>query len=320
VKYKYLFGPVPSRRLGISLGVDVVPYKVCTLGCVYCECGPSTKYTVERKPYYKAEDIFNELRNFLSEKPKLDYITFSGGGEPTLNSDIGKIVDYIKDSYPQYKIALLTNGSLLWREDVRNDIKKCDLIVPSLDAVTEDVYKKINKPAEEIKIEDIILGIKKIKEESAADIWLEVFIVPGINDTDEELAALKNIIMDIGPGKVQLNTLDRPGAEEWVKPASESRMNEIKEFLMPVKVEIVKTYEPKEGYSEYSKDLEENFLAVLRRRPCTVDDFADVFKIQKDVAMKYLHGLEKSGKIFSEKEDRGLFYRIKENGTEKKQH
>lgn len=320
MKYKYLFGPVPSRRLGVSLGVDLVPYKVCTFNCIYCECGKTTDFTQERKPFFDADRIIEELRDFLIPEPELDYITFSGGGEPTLNSDTGKILNFIKDSFPAYKVALLTNGSLLWKEDVRDDIKKCDIILPSLDAVSEGVFKKINRPCIGIEIKDIVKGIKKIKEESSARIWLEVFIVPGINDRKEELKLLKDTITEIGPEKVQLNTLDRPPTEEYVMPASREKMQEIKDFFMPVKAEIIKDFVHKGSSGEYLSDIEEKFLSILRRRPCTAEDLSGAFELQTVIINKYLRELEKSGRIISEKRTRGVFYRLKENGTEKKKN
>ena len=313
MKYEYLFGPVPSRRLGISLGVDLVPYKVCTFGCIYCECGPTTNFTHQRKPYIAGDKIIKELKIFLNNKPKLDYITFSGGGEPTLNSDIKKVLDFLKEEYPAYKVALLTNGSLLSNKNVRNDIKKCDVILPSLDAVSEETYKMINRPCCGIKVSDIIKGIKKIKQKSAAEIWLEVFIVPDINDNEKELKLLKDTIMDIEPDKVQLNTLDRPATESYINTASMKKMYEIKDFFKPVKVEIVKNIRHKEGFGEYSKDIDNKILSILKRRPCTAEDLSQSFDIRTDILIKYLHELKKSDRIISEKKRRGVFYRIKEN-------
>jgi wyosine [tRNA(Phe)-imidazoG37] synthetase (radical SAM superfamily) len=315
LNYKYLFGPVPSRRLGISLGVDVVPYKVCSLGCIYCECGETTEYTLERKSFFKASEIINELNDFLSGSPELDYITFSGGGEPTLYSEIGEVIDFLKDKFPYYKIALLTNGSLLNRSDVRKEIKKCDLIIPSIDAVSQDVFEKINRPCSGLNATDIIDGIKMIKDESLARIWVELFIVPGINDTEQELRKLKDVIVEIKPDKIQLNTLDRPGAVDWVRPAEKAELEKVKEFFGPLNVEIVKKFEVREIAGEYSKDFENEIVAVIKRRPCTIQDLMAVFKIEQEILLKYLRALEKSGRIISKKEERGVFYRYKD-GTE----
>jgi len=184
--YKHIFGPVPSRRLGVSLGIDLVPHKVCSLNCVYCECGKTTDLTVERIEYVPYGEVISELDRFMSENPKPDYITFSGSGEPTLNSRIGDIVSYIKNKYPDVSLALLTNGTLLSDPEVRKEIIACDLVLPSFDAATETAFDKINRPSELIGLEQYLNGIIEFRKEFKGKIWLEVFILPGYNDSPEE--------------------------------------------------------------------------------------------------------------------------------------
>lgn len=157
--YKYIFGPVPSRRLGSSLGIDLIPYKTCSLNCVYCECGKTTDLTFERKEYVPTERVIEELDDYLKTEPELDYITFSGSGEPTLHNGIGEIIKFLKENYPQYQLALLTNSTLLNDEKLQDEIKKLDLIVPSLDAVSEDVFQKINRPVEGLSAQKIVQGL-----------------------------------------------------------------------------------------------------------------------------------------------------------------
>ena len=152
----YLFGPVPSRRLGISLGLDLVPHKTCSLNCIYCESGKTTNLTIERKEYIPTAVLISELTTFLKTKPKLDYITFSGAGEPTLHSDIGTIVTFIKKNYPDYQLALITNGTLFYLSKLRREVKPVDLILPSLDAVSEKTFKRINRSHRELAIKKII--------------------------------------------------------------------------------------------------------------------------------------------------------------------
>ena len=144
--YKYLFGPVPSRRLGMSLGIDLVPKKVCTLNCVYCEVGKTTKLTTNRMEYVKYDKIISELNQFMSNNPKIDYITFSGSGEPTLNSKIGEVLAYVKQNYPDVKTAILTCGALLSSPQLRSELLEADVVLPSLDAATQAVFNKINRP------------------------------------------------------------------------------------------------------------------------------------------------------------------------------
>ena len=146
MKYKHLFGPVPSRRLGLSLGIDPIPYKTCSFDCVYCECGATTKLTAARKEYIPVDEIISELDSFLSSNPTLDYITFSGSGEPTLNIGIGRVISYLKKNFSQYKIAVLTNSSLFSDPEVREELLLADVIMPSLDAVSENVFQKITDP------------------------------------------------------------------------------------------------------------------------------------------------------------------------------
>jgi wyosine [tRNA(Phe)-imidazoG37] synthetase (radical SAM superfamily) len=310
-KYKYIFGPVPSRRLGVSLGVDIVPYKTCAFNCVYCECGRTTDHTTIRKPYIKARVIIRELKNYLKDSPRLDYITFSGGGEPTLNSDIGKIVGFLKDEFPSYKLALLTNGGLLGKKQERDDIKRCDVIIPSLDAVSDEAFAKINRPCPGIKVVDIVQGIKKIKQESSGRIWIEVFIVPSINDSRQEIDLIKKALLEISPDRVQLNTLDRPGTEGWVVPASAQELARLARSLKPLRAEVIAGGGVKKGFEKYSSDIQEKIISTLKRRPCTADDLAGIFSLRIDILNRYLNELEDSDKIVSEKKERGVFFKVK---------
>ena len=218
MKFKHLFGPVPSRRLGVSLGIDLVPHKTCTLNCVYCECGRTADLTLDRKEYVPTDEILNELKHYLDESPALDYITFSGSGEPMLHIKISEIINFLKNNYPGYKVAVLTNGTLFYNKWVRGEVKNADILIPSLDAASNEIFKKINRPHEKLNLKEIINGLAELCREFSGVIWLEIFIVPGLNDTDSELQKIKNIIEKINPDKVQLNTLDRPGTENRVMP------------------------------------------------------------------------------------------------------
>ncbi|HHT62115.1 MAG: radical SAM protein [Bacillota bacterium] len=233
---KYWYGPVQSRRLGRSLGVDVMPLKTCSLDCVYCECGATNSLTLERKEYFPIDEIIGSLDEILKEKPDLDFITFAGSGEPTLHTGLGKIISFIKEKYPHYKVAVLTNATLLNDPAVIADIEKADLVVPSLDAVSAEIFEKINRPVKNITPETIISGIKNLKNSFKGDIWLEIFIIPGINDQDEELALFKDTINKLGIKKVQLNTLDRPGAVDWLKPVSKEYKEKIASKLGNVEI------------------------------------------------------------------------------------
>ena len=217
--YRYLFGPVPSRRLGRSLGIDLVPQKTCTFDCAYCECGRTTVLTLERREYVPTGRVIAELDDCLAKAPDIDYVTFAGSGEPTLHSGIGDIISFIKDRYPRYRVAVLTNGALFVDPDVRAALMRADLVVPSLDAVSEDIFRDINRPSPGITAGQVVAGLVAFSREFPGVIWLEVFIVPGKNDTDEELLRLRDAVAVIAPDRVQVNTLDQPGTDIRVRRA-----------------------------------------------------------------------------------------------------
>jgi len=298
---------VPSRRLGISLGVDLVPHKTCSLNCVYCECGKTTDLTVERKQYIPTTDVIEELGEFLKDRPKLDFITFSGSGEPTLHSGIGEICDFIKSNFPEYKLALLTNGTLFFDPAVRQEVKKIDIILPSLDAATEDIFKKINHPHRDLKINAIIDGIVKLRSEFTGKMWLEIFIVPGLNDTSEQIAALKDAVHFIQPDLVQLNTLDRPGTAEWVRQASKKTLEKIAEQL-DWETEIIANFKKREQISSYSIDVENAILQMLRRRPCTTADLSASLGKHENEINKYIEALLEKNIIAAKRMSRGNFF------------
>ena len=308
MKYKHLFGPVPSRRLGISLGVDLVPHKICSLNCVYCEVGRTTDLTIERKEYIPLNDILAELKSYLDNEPELDYITFSGAGEPLLHNGIGKIITLIKENYPKYKLALLTNSTLLYDEKVRKEILGIDLLLPSLDAVSKKVFKKLNRPNSQLDNDKIIEGLIKFSKDFSGKIWLEVFIVPGLNDTTEELELLKNVIHQIAPDKVQLNTLDRPGTENWIEPVSKNRMEEIAEFFKPLPVEIIAKFQSRNKLRSYHKNVEQQIIETIKRRPCTDKDLSEMLGLHINEINKYLSELLHEGSVTTQQQERGIFF------------
>ena len=225
--------------MGVSLGINLLPEKICSLDCVYCEAGKTELLTTERKAYTRTYTIFKELTNILETKPKLDYITFSGIGEPTLHSDIGEIIKYLKINHHEYKVCLISNSTMLVDETIHNDLTFCDLIMPSLDAVSDDVFRKIDRPFKDIKPKDIIEGLIAFRKKFKNQMWLEIFFLEGINDTPPELLLLKEACVRIKPDKVQINSLDRTGTEDWVKKVNQERLIEILEYFKPLNAEIV---------------------------------------------------------------------------------
>ncbi len=307
---RYLFGPVPSRRLGLSLGIDLVPLKTCSLNCVYCECGRTTRLTVARKEYVPVDKVLEELDRFIRGNPRLDYITFAGSGEPTLHLHIDRVIAHLKEHYPQYPLALLTNGTLFSSAHLRTQVKGLDLIIPSLDAATEEVFRKVNRPHPALHCAEVISGLIDLRREYHGEICLEIFIAPGLNDSAAELAAIKTTIEKINPDRIQLGTLDRPGAESWVREASPERMKEITAFLGG-STELIKEPDPGTKAFHIDADFRETILQTLRRRPCTVEDLSRISGVHQAEVQKYLRHLLSKGQIEMERRKRGTFVKIK---------
>ncbi|MBN1397093.1 MAG: radical SAM protein [Bacteroidetes bacterium] len=310
--YKYLFGPVPSRRLGMSLGVDLVPKKVCSLDCVYCEVGKTTKLTLDRKEYIKFDRVKEELTNYFTNNPDPDYITFSGSGEPTLNIRIGEILQFIKQNKPGIPVAVLTNGTLFYDKNVRDAIKDADVILPSLDAATEDVFKKINRPPDNLTIDKYIQGLIALREDFKGKIWLEIFILPGYNDSDIELMELKKAILKINPESVQLNTLDRPGTIENLRGATREELQRVINFWKLDNVEVIAASLERKNIQSYRKDAETAIIETIARRPCTTDDLSKILGMHINEINKYLDVLESENKIEPVRQERGVFYKRKD--------
>ncbi|HOX34380.1 MAG TPA: radical SAM protein [Methanoregulaceae archaeon] len=231
MQYAHLFGPVRSRRLHRSLGIDLVPLRICTFNCVYCECGTVPAFCTKRRVFFDEQDVISELEDYLIRSPPLDFLTFSGSGEPTLSLSIGHVIRFLKQRFPEYRVAVLTNGSLLWDPAVRNDLLAADIVLPTLSSVNEETFRAIHRPAPEIRLNDIIEGINRFRKEYSGAIWLEVFVVPGLNTTDDEVAGLRGAIRAIRPDRVQLNTLDRPGTEGWVRASDARELERIRSLL-----------------------------------------------------------------------------------------
>lgn len=316
MNYKHLFGPVISRRLGISLGVDVVPYKYCSMNCIYCEVGETTKLINEPEELVNLNEVIKELDDYISKNPKLDYITFSGAGEPLLYSRIGDLINYIKDKYPQYKLALITNSTHLYRSDINAELLKLDMIMPSLDAVDQDIFESINRPYKTIMVKEIIDNLIDFNHKFPGEMWLEIFFVPELNDFPEELTRMREAIRLIKPERVQLNALDRPGTESWVQQEDREKLESIKTFFeasLPedILVEIIKKVD-KQLYDENqsSLEVEEKIITTIRRRPCTAQDMSQMLNIHINAINKVLHKLIEEKRIEGITQERGIFYKI----------
>ena len=231
---KYIYGPIKSRRLGLSLGLSLSRDKICNLDCIYCQWGSIGKTVSERKEYARVDQIIQELKSWMQTHPKetkeLKFITLSGLGEPTLNTCIGELIDQVK-KITDSKIAVITNSTLLKDPLVRKSILKADLIVPSLDAVDSEIFKRIDRPAAGIKLSEIIEGLVALRKEFIGDIWLEIMFIAGINDGIVHIEELKKVIQRINPDKIQINSPVRSTAEKDVSAVSKDKLEKIKDIL-----------------------------------------------------------------------------------------
>jgi len=238
---KFIYGPVKSRRLGISLGLSLTPYKTCSFDCIYCQLGKTTDNTIERKEFFKTEEIISELKNFLDsidfKANPINYITLSGSGEPTLNLKIAEIIQNIK-KITAIPVAVITNSSLLFQEEVRQDLLSADLIMPTLNAVTYKTFAKICRAHSQINLENIINGIIALRKEFKGKLYLEVMLVKGVNDRIKEIEKLKEVVNLINPDKIFLTLPERATCEDWVRPPEVKTLSKIKEIL-GTKCEIV---------------------------------------------------------------------------------
>ena len=305
-----IYGPVPSRRLGLSLGVDLVPYKVCSYNCVYCQIGPTPETTVERKPYIPAEMILDQLFVRLKEGVRPDYITLGGSGEPTLNSQISDIINGIK-SLTDIPVTVLTNGSLLSKKDVRNDLIGADVVLPSFDACDEETFLKINRPDSHISFTNMAQGLIEFRNIYSGEIWLEIFIVKGLNDTESAMKKFKQWTDQFGPEKIHLNTAVRPTAESDILRVSEEKLKSFCKIL-GANAEVIAPFK-KQVMSEELMDTEKKILNMLGRRPCTLDDISAGLGLHPNEVLKYVDPMMNRQTIEILHVNEKIFYRKKLN-------
>ncbi|MGA1869383.1 MAG: radical SAM protein [bacterium] len=291
-----LFGPVPSRRLGRSLGVDCVPYKTCSFDCIYCELGPTKQKKTERCVYLKPDALYAQLHTRLEElKGDIDFITLGGSGEPTLNLNLQDLIKGIK-SITNIPVAILTNSSLLSDRKIRDELSALDLIVPSMDAVSQEIFSAINRPVEGLRAENIIEGLRCLRKEFNGQIWLEILFCKGINDTPSEIKLLKKAAEKINPDRIQLNTVFRPPAIAGTLPISQKKMREIKK-IFGEKAQIVGAPSVGKLSIPHSRSFSVRVYELLKRRPCTIEDIINVLSVPGIEIIKVLDGMLSEGKL-----------------------
>lgn len=309
MKYKHIFGPVLSRRLGISLGVDLVVHKVCSLDCIYCECGKTTDLTLKQKEYVRFSDIKTELDHYWAYNDDPDYITFSGSGEPTLNVCLKQVIEYIKMTKPHIQVAVLTNATQMDDPAVREAMMKADRVIPSLDAVGSEIFQMINRPHSDVDLERMICGIEIFSSQFKGELFLEVFILPDINDKPADIKNLSHVINKIKPDKVQINTLDRPGTCSGLRPATRIELLKIIEQIDYEPMEIIARVDQRIRSRVNREDIKTAILETIHRRPSTKNDLVQTLGVEPKHIQGYIEQLEKENLITSEQRERGRFYR-----------
>jgi wyosine [tRNA(Phe)-imidazoG37] synthetase (radical SAM superfamily) len=303
---RYIYGPVPSRRLGMSLGVDIVPPKICTLDCVYCQVGRTTEKSTTRRDFIDISAVLAELKDRLAQDVAVDHVTIGGSGEPTLNSRLGDLIDGIR-KITKIPVAILTNGTLLYRPDVRADCAKADVVVPSLDAGDAEVFQKVNRPAPDISIEKLVDGMRQFRSEYAGQIWLEVFLIEGVNTDARQIAELKKIIEEVRPDRVQLNSAIRPAAEKGIDAIAEDRLAEIARQIGP-NCEVIGAAPPARS-DRHVQHTRADVISMLKRRPCSVQDICTGLGITRSEAMQHLTTLLETGAFVPESKGGVTYYR-----------
>ncbi len=300
-----IFGPVPSRRLGRSLGVDLVPFKTCSYDCIYCQLGRTTCKTIERKEWIPLDGILEELKEKLASKP--DYVTLSGSGEPTLYSRVDELIDRIK-AMTDVPVAVLTNGSLLWDKDVRNQLMRADLVVPSLDAGDQSMFRLVNRPHEEIPFEQMLDGLIDFRREFRGKYWLEVFVVGAYTAVPDEFAKLAKCVDRIKPDRVQLNTVTRPPTEKYAVGVSSHRLTELMS-LFHLPAELIADFHGVHRQAEFAAGRKD-ILQMLRRRPCSMDDIAGGLDMHRNEVIKYIEELNAENLLEESLTGDKLYYKV----------
>ena len=325
MEHSFVYGPVPSRRLGLSLGINIIPFKTCTLDCIYCQCGKTTKKTLERRSFFPINDIIAAVRSALrpsSCRPRAafsvhrssfivpgqhptpgprpltpDFLTFSGEGEPTLNKDIGRIIRRLKHEF-SIPVAVITNSTLLTDPQVRRDLYAADLVVPSLDAADQRNFARVDRCHRDLRVADIIEGLKLFRRGFRGKIWLEIMLTKGINDSVEHVVALRKAAWEIRPDRVQLNTVVRPPAEKLAKPMSLDDLEQIQCLFGP-NTDIIgevksKVQSPK---SKVSETPDAAILATVQGRPVTKLDLVCSLGVAPREVEAALHRLLRARRI-----------------------
>jgi len=303
-QYRHLFGPVPSRRLGRSLGVDLVPFKHCSFDCIFCQLGRTTDKTVTRREYVPTDEVIDELAHWIDSGNTADAITLSGSGEPTLHSRFGEVITFVRDK-TSIPMILLTNASLLNDPDVRRQAAMANVVKVSLSAWDQASLEQVNRPHPDIAFDDLLQGLRLLRRDLEGEMWMEVFLVWGTNATPAEVARIAELSRDIGPDRVQLNTAVRPPCEEYAYAVPADLMNDLAGLFTPV-AEVIPEYSSESETPGHAS--EDDILNLIRRRPCTLSQICDVFGMHRNEATKYLGKFTRTGQATMHRKNNATYF------------
>ncbi len=301
----HIYGPVPSRRLGLSLGVDLVPYKTCSYDCIYCQLGATTTKTIELKNYVPTEEVLADVTEWLTQDGEADYITMSGSGEPTLHSGLARIITRIKE-LTDIPVAVITNGSLLWLDSVAEACALVDLVVPSLDAGCAEIFAQVNRPHANISFALMLKGLQTFRKRYEGAIWLEVMLVGGVNDSPEQIAAMADLVETIRPERIQVNTVVRPPTEKYAECIAPERLQQLAAMLDG---EVIAPFDASHTHEDKASQTG-SILELLKRRPCTVLDIASGLGIHENEVVKQLNNMLEEGTVVAERRGENVLYRV----------
>ncbi len=321
---EHIFGPVNSRRLGRSLGVDLFSEKVCNLNCIYCEVGPTVRQTCRRAEYVPTSRIIAEIDEFCRDRARLarvDVVTVTASGEPTLHSGFGVILAHLREVAGK-PVAVLTNGTTLNDASVRRELQLADIVIPSLDSALEEGFRKVDRPAPCLELAEIIEGLVRFSHEYRGQLWLEILFVRGLNESDAEVAALADVIARMRLDRVQLNTVARPPLEAFARPVSHGRLQEIAARFVSVRPDLVvdllaeaprergdKQEQAGAAGGDVPADRLVDIVHMVQRRPCTAADIDRTFQVGgTEKVEQLLEPLVRSGRIHKRRHGDRIYY------------
>lgn len=302
--YRFLFGPVRSRRLGRSLGIDLVPLKVCTYDCPYCQVGVTTTKTLDRRDYVPVVEVLAEFDQWLAQDGQADCVTLAGGGEPTLHSRFGEVIDAI-GARSKLRRILLSNGSLFSLPEVRAAAARAEVVKATLSSWDQASFEKAHHPHPALRFDVFVEGLKAMRREFNGEYWLEVFAVPGVNDSPEQMARIAAIARSIAPDRIHLNTAVRPAQDGHTLPVPEAKLAEFSRLFTPV-AEVVGVARVQSQFQEAShppEALAERILSLVQRHPSTVEDIVSVLGRPAAEVEAALSALVERGSLRTERRD-----------------